>query len=67
MNTWLDGEKLRELDAPTLRRGGVFLWLHVDFPIAIEHFEIEGRVSEASLAGAKEQWIQGELAKMGFE
>lgn len=63
VEVWVDGVLRAEASAERRLEGRVFLWGHSDLCISLPKLEIEGRVTPASLARAREHWVRQELAR----
>jgi hypothetical protein len=61
----VDGELRAEARAETRKEGHVFLWCHSDLRITVPALEIEGRVTPASLAALRAQWVRAKLHALG--
>ncbi len=56
ISMYYDGKLQQSLPCGARKRGGVFLFLHSDFPVSIHRMEIEGKLNEELLAEAREAW-----------
>lgn len=62
----LDGEPTGEEAALGRTSGGVFLWFHTTFPIAMERFEIEGKIDPESAVELRRIRAEEKVIEMGF-
>jgi hypothetical protein len=67
VTTFVDGVQRHEASCGPLKSGGVFLWVHGDYPLGIQHLEIEGAIDPASLKRLKSEWIAKQVAELGFK
>lgn len=63
----MNKQEMKNLDAKTLRSGSIFLWWHTDARIGFHEVEIEGTVTDESLALIGEGWVETQLVKLGLE
>jgi hypothetical protein len=67
VTTFVDDQKARQASVGPLKSGGIFLWLHTDYPLDIQRFEIEGAIDPASMQRLKTEWIAKQLTELGFK
>jgi hypothetical protein len=48
------------------RSGEVRLWLHSDYAVEFDDFEITGQVMDGSLATLRDKWVAEEIASLGL-
>lgn len=66
VSTRFAGEDRAACNVGPVHAGDVVLFVHTDQPIAIERFEVAGRVETASLERARRAWIDRHLAELGL-
>lgn len=62
----VDGTLRAEAPAQERKSGHVFLWGHSDLAINLAALEIEGHVTQASLARLRADWARAELERLGL-
>jgi hypothetical protein len=66
VKTFVDDVERHEASCGPLQSGGIFLWLHADYPLIVERLEIEGKLGAASLERLRSDEIARRVAELGF-
>jgi hypothetical protein len=67
VTTFFDDVQKHEASSGPRKNGAVFLWVHGDYPLEIQHLEIEGALDASSTSTLKNEWIANKITELGFK
>jgi len=65
--TWIDDKTRHQASCGPRTSGGIFFWIHTDYPLEIHHLELEGAPDAGTLEALKKEWVAKTIAELGFK